>query len=222
MVQDRLPDGSLPREPLHFGSQAYSLDCMSSCDADADTASITLPTMDFAMFLIESVRFHYGQLFHLFDEQSFMQEFGAFHRGTRNANTKPDLWFVHYLLLLALGTAAQGGYRQGTKPPGANFFSRSMRVVPHLALASEDPLESIEILTCAAIYLQSLHKRQAAYNLVSLVLFACSGALTYVDCRLDRRCASRCSKVCTRTCVIDAALKLSKNDAALLGGPHTC
>lgn len=145
---------------------------MGSCDSDADAVSITLPTLDFAMFLIESVRFHYGRLFHLFDEQSFMHEFRGFHQGTRNSNIKPDLWFTHYLLILALGKAAQEGHCHGTAPPGADFFSRSMRVVPHLALADQDPSESIEILCCAAIYLQSLHKRQAAYNLVALVFTA--------------------------------------------------
>ena len=170
MVQDRLTKDILPDEALHFRNEAYNIECMGSCDADAGAASITLPTMDFAMFLIESVRFRYGRLFHLFDEQSFMREFGEFHQGTRDANIKPDLWFTHYLLILALGKAAQGGHCHGTAPPGADFFSRSMRVVPHLALASQDPSESIEILCCAAIYLQSLHKRQAAYNLVTVVL----------------------------------------------------
>lgn len=108
MVQDRLTSDVVPDEILRFRNEAYNIECMGSCDSDADAVSITLPTMDFAMFLIESVRFHYGRLFHLFDEQSFMQEFRNFHEGTRDSSIKLDLWFTHYLLILALGKAAQG------------------------------------------------------------------------------------------------------------------
>lgn len=172
MVHERLNDGPLPVETLQFKSEVYSLEYMGSCGSDGDAAAITLPTADFASFLINGVQFRYGQLFHLFDEQTFMHELKKFHRGTRTASADPDLWFVHYLLLLALGKTVNSSYCQGCQPPGAEFFYRSMRVVPHLALARSDPVESIEILCCAAIYLQSLHQRQAAYNLVSVTLSA--------------------------------------------------
>lgn len=175
MAHERLFDGPLPREHLSFKGEVYDLESAGSCDSSLEAAATppVLPTEDFALFLINGVRFRCGKLFHLFDEQSFMSDFNEFHRGTRVGNDRPDLWYVHYTLILAIGKALHGEYHKGSKPSGADLFAQSMKVVPHLALARAEPMESIEILCCAALYLQSIDRRQAGYNLVSMMMYTC-------------------------------------------------
>lgn len=172
MAHDRLFDGPLPREHLWFKKEVYDLETAGSCDFNLSVAATIMPTEDFAQFLINGVRFRCGKLFHLFDERSFMSEFEKFHRGTRVVNDKLDLWHVHYTLILAIGKALNGEYHKGSRPAGADLFAQSMRVVPHLALARAEPMESIEILCCAALYLQSIDRRQAGYNLVRITVYA--------------------------------------------------
>lgn len=171
MAHDRLFDGPLPREHLWFKGEVYDLEAAGSCDSNLGVTATIMPTEDFALFLINGVRFRCGKLFHLFDEQSFMSEFEKFHRGTRVVSDKLDLWHVHYTLILAIGKALNGEYHKGSRPAGADLFAQSMRVVPHLALARAEPRESIEILCCAALYLQSIDRRQAGYNLVRMTVY---------------------------------------------------
>ncbi|KAM0716638.1 hypothetical protein Q7P37_008083 [Cladosporium fusiforme] len=170
MAHERLFEGPLPREHLLFKGEVYDLEAAGSCDSIVGATSTVMPTEDFALFLINGVRFRCCKLFHLFDEQSFMSEFDKFHRGVRECSDKLDLWYVHYTLILAIGKALHGEYHKGPRPSGADFFEQSMRVVPHLALARAEPMESIEILCCAALYLQSVDRRQSAYSLIGQAL----------------------------------------------------
>lgn len=173
MAHERLFDGPLPREHLLFKGEVYDLESADSCDSSLEAAVTlpVLPTEDFALFLINGVRFRCGKLFHLFDEHNSMSEFNEFHRGTRVKSDGLDLWYVHYTLILAIGKALHGEYHKGSKPSGSDLFAQSMRVVPHLALARAEPMESIEILCCAALYLQSIDRRQAGYNLVRITVY---------------------------------------------------
>ena len=132
-----------------------------------DLDNAILPTTDFALFLINAVKFHCGQLFHLFDEEIFMRNFSIFHDDARGPSHCPDLWYVHYLLVLALGKAFIVRVGNERRPPGADLFVQGMKLLPDITYLCTQPLESIEILCCAAVYLQCLDFRSAAYNLVS-------------------------------------------------------
>lgn len=137
---------------------------------------VALPTPDFALFLVNAVKFHCGQLFHLFDEDHFMRRFAAFHDessavdDSHNTNKRErDPWYVHYCLILALGKAfIVRGVGKDKRPPGAELYVHAMKLLPDVTLLCADPVQSVEILCCAALYLQCLDMRTAAYNLVSL------------------------------------------------------
>lgn len=124
---------------------------VGSCEHDADATPLALPTAYFAIFFMHVVRFRCGQLFHLFDEQSFMQGFEDFHRGTNSMRSWPDLWCTHYTLL-ALGIVLNGTDYTGFQTLTAQLFAQGMKVVPYLAFSNTDSMESIEILCCAALY----------------------------------------------------------------------
>lgn len=180
MVHESLFGLAPPPGRLLFEGQAYDIDWHGASLASMtdNDATIVLPTTDFALFLINTVKFRCGQLFHLFDEESFMQSFSKFHSDERSKQSVGALWYAHYLLILALGKALVVIFTKGTKPPGSDLFVEGMRMLPDVGLTTSEPIQSMEILCCAALYLQCLDKRKAAYNQVSFVVIS--------HCRLNR------------------------------------
>lgn len=125
-----------------------------------------LPTIDHAMFLINTVKFHCGQLFHIFHNDVFMRHFDEFHARGGDASTCPELWYIHYLIVLAIGKSLVGRIRQTMKPSGGDLFVRAMQMLPDQIFLWTDPVQSTEILCCAALYLQCLDMRIVAYTVV--------------------------------------------------------
>lgn len=122
----------------------------------------SLPTPDHAIFLINAVKFQCGQLFHLFDEPTFMDQFRKFHESDNDPAKCSVLWYVHYLLILAFGKA----FMVRTPCQSRQLFMHAMKMLPDITFLCANPIESIEVLCCAALYLQCLDSRSAAYNLV--------------------------------------------------------
>lgn len=164
-AHERVYGTPLPAASLLFEGQTYELG-WDGRRASAEFDEATLPTSDFALFLINAVKFHCGQLFHLFDEQDFMRNFSNYHdRGHRGDCS--DLWYIHYLLILALGKAFIVRVGQDRRPPGASLYVQAMKLLPDTTYLCYNPIPSIEILCCAALYLQCLDMRSSAYSLVS-------------------------------------------------------
>ncbi|KAK2743561.1 zn 2cys6 transcription factor [Colletotrichum kahawae] len=71
---------------LFFDGNVYDLkwDGSRSSSARDDFCPSNLPTQDFAIYLINSVKFRCGRLFYLFDEESFMKQFAIFHEHGAN------------------------------------------------------------------------------------------------------------------------------------------
>ena len=176
----------LPAASLVFEGQTYELG-WDGRRASAEFDEATLPTSDFALFLINAVKFHCGQLFHLFDEQEFMRNFSNYHDREYRGDC-PDLWHIHYLLILALGKAFVVRVGQDRRPPGANLYVQAMKLLPDTMYLCNDPIPSIEVLCCAALYLQCLDMRSTAYNLVSSMVCAVRIVIAHLRDRLDKPC----------------------------------
>lgn len=129
-----------------------------------------LPTPDFAKYLISSVKFHCGQLFYLFEESRFMEQLEVFQHNPAKESRSSPLWFCHYLLLLAFGKAfvVQSARSQG--PIGAEHFIQAMQCMPDFSFFNDDPIEKIQVMCCAALYLHSIHSRGPAYRMVRVKL----------------------------------------------------
>lgn len=165
--------GSMPgQESLFFQSEIYDLGWDGTRGPFASTPPMepaTLPTADHAIYLINAVKFHCGQMFHLFDEETFMRCFAIFHDPTViDKSSLMPLWFVHYLLILAFGKAFLARGTRGRRPPGAELFVQAMQLLPDTTFLCVRPVQTIEILCCACLYLQSLDYRSPAYILVSV------------------------------------------------------
>ena len=168
-AHERVYGTPLPAASLLFEGQTYELG-WDGRRASAEFDEATLPTPDFALFLINAVKFHCGQLFHLFDEQEFMRNFSNYHDRERRGDCS-DLWHIHYLLILALGKAVVVRVGQDRRPPGANLYVQAMKLLPDPMYLCNDSVPAIEILCCAALYLQCLDIRAGAYSLVrSMIL----------------------------------------------------
>lgn len=84
---------------------------------------------------------------------------------------KERLWYIHFLLLLAFGKAFTSRKDRGRRPPGAEFFTRAIELLPSTVTLSREPIMSVEILMCLALYIHCIDYRMSAYNYVSLHIF---------------------------------------------------
>ncbi|KAM0794849.1 Zn(II)2Cys6 transcription factor [Usnea florida] len=213
-AHERVYGTPLPAASLLFEGHTYDLG-WDGRRASAEFDDTTLPTSDFALFLINAVKFHCGQLFHLFDEQDFMRNFSNYHdRGHRDDCS--DLWHIHYLLVLALGKAFVVRVGQDRRPPGADLYVQAMKLLPDTTYLCKDPIPSMEILCCAALYLQCLDMRSTAYSLIgqALRMAVAHGIHTDIQSRHHSEpVTERCREVWWTVYVLDCHL------SSLMGTP---
>ncbi|KAJ4357246.1 uncharacterized protein N0V89_001821 [Didymosphaeria variabile] len=107
LVHNAVFASPLVESDLHYDGSTYDL----GWDGRRTALNVTLPalpTVDHALFLINTVKFHCGQLFHVFDNEIFMRHFNAFHAKGADASACPELWYIHYLIVLAIGKSLIG------------------------------------------------------------------------------------------------------------------
>lgn len=123
-----------------------------------------LPSIDHALYLLNGVKFHIGQMYHLFDETEFMSHFHDFYRNPAEKAESRRIWFVQFLVLLALGKAVSVAPLKGASSlPGANFFIRAMNLLPDSSYLFRDALTAIEALIAISLYLQLADMRNSAF-----------------------------------------------------------
>ncbi|CAJ0555221.1 Ff.00g052860.m01.CDS01 [Fusarium sp. VM40] len=175
MTHERLTGTPLPTHNLHFaGLEGKVFDLRWDGTRRSTTQDIpdmsTLPTKDFALYLINSVKFHCSWLYNLFDEDVFMKRFHRFHKNRAEHIREEPLWFVHYLLVLALGKAFVVQSTKSRRPPGSDFFVQAMKLMPDFNFFECDIIDEMQVLCCAALYLQCVDRIQEAYRLVCSAL----------------------------------------------------
>ncbi|KAF4458581.1 positive activator of transcription [Fusarium albosuccineum] len=174
MTHERLTGTPLPLHNLHFGGldgKIYDLKWDGNRRLPPDTLEPTaLPTQDFALYLINSVKFHCSWLFNLFEEDRFMEHFRLFHERPLEYSRVASLWYVHYLLVLAFGKAFVVQSTKSRRPPGGEFFMQAMKLMPDFTFFEADPVEQMQVLCCAALYLHCVDHLTQAYRLMSTAL----------------------------------------------------
>ncbi|ETI21010.1 hypothetical protein G647_07353 [Cladophialophora carrionii CBS 160.54] len=218
MAHEKVMRAPLPPENLLFQGESYDLgwDGARNFPPAQQPEPPALPSADFATYLISAVKFHCGQLFHLFEEEVFMQQLSAFQENPAQVHQKPSLWYIHYLLILAFGKAFVAQSSKGRKPPGAEFFVHAMTLMPEFAFYNADPIEAIQVLCCAALYLHCLDFRAAAYRMIGQALRMAleHGMHTEMGSQqVDQVLAQRCRKVWWTVYVLDRQM------SSLMGVP---
>lgn len=167
MAYDKLAGQPAPTQSTSFDGTMYDLGWNGRRDdAIADNPGPPLPSADYAIYLINAVKFHCGQIFHLFDEKTFMRKFAEFYENTTGVGEPAGLSYVHLLILLAFGKAFVTRQNNGRRPRGAEYFVQAMKLMPDITFLHTQPVEAIEVLCCEALYLQCLDFRSAAYSVV--------------------------------------------------------
>lgn len=180
--------------------EVYSLQWKhNSASGPPDTTG--LPSIDQALYLFNTVKFHLGQVYRFFDDTTFIKNINEFYYGNPQAKaTACSLWYVQFLLVLAFGNAFLSRSRDTHEPPGAKFFERAVALMPELTYLWQDSLLAIEVTAMIALYLYSVDYRESAHVYVSLYLQAplevrlaktisiCTGGTSNTHCS-DRRTA---------------------------------
>lgn len=156
MAHLRCTGQPLSNEGLLFDCAVYDLkwDGNRLCSPDYAFDISDLPTKDHAIYLINSVKFHCGRLFYLFDEEIFMERFSSFHDDPHGFAQQSPLWYVHYLLILAFGKVFLAQTRKSHPPVGTELFVQAMKLMPDFTYYKADPVEETQVLCCIALWLQ--------------------------------------------------------------------
>ncbi|WAO88936.1 Zn(2)-C6 fungal-type domain-containing protein [Fusarium falciforme] len=105
MIRHNLDQKGSNEVPLNVDGAAYALEFPNMRNLGSISME-DLPSLDYALYLTNTVKFHAGQTYHLFHEQTFMQGlFSLYSHGPDSLNLENRVWFVHFFVIMALGKA---------------------------------------------------------------------------------------------------------------------
>ncbi|KAI1825075.1 fungal-specific transcription factor domain-containing protein [Xylaria intraflava] len=163
LIKDHLKSADSPEVPLNPEGREFVLDWPSVGPIGPLSLS-ALPSLDLALYLTNTVKFHLGQLYHMFHEKTFITGLHKFYEQGPYSEPSPEnrLWYIHFLLIMAFGHALLSGY-VGQRPAGSELASRAIELMPDTFGLNQNPVMSAEILCCLALYLQSVDHRNSAF-----------------------------------------------------------
>ncbi|GAP93113.1 putative Zn 2Cys6 transcription factor [Rosellinia necatrix] len=123
-----------------------------------------LPSMDHALYLFDTVKFHLGHRYRFFDPE-FVSDVKRFYKCSVDEQAATSrLWFIQFLLVLAFGNAFLSRSKAANSPAGSNFFLRAMSLMPDQADMWKGSILAIEVMALAGLYLFSVGRREAAHT----------------------------------------------------------
>ncbi|TGJ86080.1 hypothetical protein E0Z10_g2710 [Xylaria hypoxylon] len=141
LIKNHLKSPDLPKVPLNPEGQEFVLGWPSTGTIGPLSLN-TLPSLDFSLYLTNTVKFHLSQLYHLFHEETFIAGLHKFYEQGPYAEPLPGnrLW-----------------------PAGSELVSRAIELMPDALALNQDPVLATEILCCLALYLQSIDHKNSAF-----------------------------------------------------------
>ncbi|KAJ4309921.1 hypothetical protein N0V84_011245 [Fusarium piperis] len=163
MLGDKLQPGAQMIPPQLVETDVYTISWNTQSPHDLPDIS-GLPSLDHAIYLFYTFKFHLGQTYRLFDEVEFENQTREFYANAQQKAIENRLWYVKFLLILAFGTAFHTTQPTPTnEPPGSKFFVRAMSLMPDHTALWKDSLLAIEVLAMAGLYLYSIDERESAH-----------------------------------------------------------
>lgn len=174
IIQDRLnPDRSAPI-PLAVDGDAYQIHWHHASSDDPPDIS-GLPSLEYAVYMLNTVKFRLSPLYRLFDEEEFLHNMYEFYDNATTKVQESRLWYVQYLVVMAFGEALLAPVRSASNTSGwTKYFSRAMSLLPDSTVMWTEPILAIETLALIALYFHSVDMRDTAYCYVrspSIVVF---------------------------------------------------
>ncbi|KAL6238681.1 hypothetical protein BDW75DRAFT_246760 [Aspergillus navahoensis] len=217
MTHEHLFNSPLPTDSLLFEGSTYYLGWDGLRTTVYAEAPI-VPTLDYSIYLINAVKFHAGQLYHLFDEGIFMGGLYAFYEDPQQQMATDGLWYIHYLVIVALGKALVVQRSRDTRPAGCEFFTRALQLLPDTTHLARDSTIATEILCGVALYLQALDHRNSAYNFIGQAMRIALALGMHTDMpvqHLGEALVQRCRKIWWTIYVLDRQM------TSLMGLPQS-
>lgn len=132
-----------------------------------------LPSLEYAVYLLNTVKFRLSPLYRLFDEDEFLHNLYEFYGNAASKVQESRLWYVQFLVILAFGEAFLVPVRTASNTSGwTKYFTRAMSLLPDTTELWDDPILAIEVLALVALYFHSVDMRDTAYCYVSFRLTA--------------------------------------------------
>ncbi|CCT66548.1 related to positive activator of transcription [Fusarium fujikuroi IMI 58289] len=142
MIREYVGHELSPEVPLNHDGVAFNIELPSKKQTDLVVNIEGLPSLDYALYLTNTVKFHIVQTYHLFDEQKFMPALHSLYNdGPLLVTAGNRMWYVQYFLIMAL----------------------AMELFPDTYGLYIDPILSIEVCCGLALYLQAVDHRNSAY-----------------------------------------------------------
>lgn len=170
LLKTALPEFPAPDLPFHVDGTTWELN-WTRTSLDSDRVLEGLPSLHDALYLLEVVKFHSHQMLFLVDEEQFLPHLHEFYqKGLEKARSSP-LWFIQYLLIIALAKRTTVTSRSSSSPPGFAFFERAMSLMPDwVGLHRRRPNLGMQILYLAGLYLVSVDMKDAACAYVGFLM----------------------------------------------------
>jgi proline utilization trans-activator len=205
LVHQHIRKSPLPSADLLFDGSAYELPWDGSRSLP-DSSTPIIPSIDYAIFLINAVKFHCAQLVHLFDEEEFMANLHAFYSNSESGVWKESLWYIHFLLIIAFGKTFVQHKNHAPRPPGADFFVQALQLLPDTNRLCREPVMAVEILCCISLYLQALDSRNAAHVTIGQAMRIALAQGMHTDmpvADLSEPVVQRCRKIWWTVYILD-------------------
>ena len=164
-IKDHLGEPKSPGILTSFDASAYELE-WGNCREPALSDTSDLPPADYAIYLTNTVIFHIGHFFYLFDEAGFIRELYEFYEKPSEKMRTSKMWYIQFLLVLAFGKAFLERPAKSSAPPGSKYFIQAMNLLPNTEAMYREPILAIETLCMVSLYLQSVDMRRSAYSYV--------------------------------------------------------
>lgn len=169
MIGGYLDQRESPNVPLNIDGVAYPIEFPSMTQAGSPISMDGLPSLDYALYLTNTVKFHICQTYHVFHEPSFMESlYTLYNEGPRPITPLNRMQYIQYFLIMALGKALVTRGTSKTTCPGSEYFKMAIELFPDVTGLYQDPILSTEVCCGIAIYLQSVDHRNSAYVYVCI------------------------------------------------------
>ncbi|KAL2809371.1 hypothetical protein BJX63DRAFT_435240 [Aspergillus granulosus] len=218
LLGEHVPETNHPPDPWNVDGTAFILKWRPLATEEVPDLR-DLPPIDYGLYLIHTVHFHFDVLFYIIDKAAFIRSLEEFYTNPEEQVHSMRLWFAQYLLLIAFGKAFHAHNRPPNTPPdGYCYAARAMALMPDMSGMHKNPLQCIQALTLAAIYFQSVDMRVAAFQHIGYALRICiiEGIHRHVPAELN---GEEFSRQC-RT-IFWIVYMLDREFAALIGAPSS-
>lgn len=126
------------------------------------SANLRIPPVDEGYQLLDTVLLYLGDTQHYFDARDLSDQLMVFYRNDFGENQRTSIWYLHILLVFAIGKLLRGDLDGTTNPPGYALFNEALRLLPDLSEIRAYGIAGIEILALLAVYYQNVDRKDDA------------------------------------------------------------